>query len=82
MKSRMKKNNSLLTKKCSNWFIARQQRKKENQRGEGKRGVWGFSKQGCYECNGRNLECKKYIFIEKIGNLYEDNYKEIKEKNT
>lgn len=49
-----------LEDKCGNWNTARNQRKTEIARGEGKAGTMGFENFGCYSCNGDNVDCPAY----------------------
>lgn len=44
-----------------NWYkTSRKQRKTEQERGEGNSGTIGYTKMGCYVCDGKNKDCESY----------------------
>jgi hypothetical protein len=46
---------------CVNYECALYQRQYELSKGLGLNGTNGFEKTGCYDCNGINTLCKKYM---------------------
>ncbi|MDH3353499.1 MAG: hypothetical protein OEL87_03560 [Nanoarchaeota archaeon] len=55
-----------IEKICANYIASRVQRAEEIARGEGISGTSGFENIGCYECDGGNEGCSRYIFIEAL----------------
>ena len=46
---------------CIFYEASRRGRTTENSRGQGNRGTECYEKAGCYDCDGRNEACDKYL---------------------
>ena len=57
----MKGNKKSLCDRCIYYEISRSQRYKEISDGLGTIGTQGYANQGCYDCDGYNIECDKYF---------------------
>jgi len=53
-----------LEERCINHKAAHEQLKHELERGKGTSGTTGYRRMGCYDCDGYNKDCAKYIFFD------------------
>jgi len=47
--------------KCAWYLISREQRGEETERHLDHAGTTGFERMGCYDCDGGNINCDKYL---------------------
>jgi hypothetical protein len=48
---------------CAYYFVSRAQRKEESARGLSLAGTMGYEQAGCYDCDGKNTNCRLYFHI-------------------
>ena len=55
-----------LEDECIHYQASRKTRKTETDRGENHNGTMRYEQTGCYECDGFNFDCERYISLKKL----------------